>query len=101
MHAILTGELLEELDCFKYLGTQVAADGGCERYVKEALKRVLSNRGFWITAKKCQYEGVIVLAAFYVAEACEMRSAERRKVLRKETLRDEVFEKFGRSVKNI
>ena len=26
----LNGEPLEEEDCFKYLGSQVAADGGCE-----------------------------------------------------------------------
>ena len=30
-HVILNGEPLEEVDCFKYLGSQVAADGGCER----------------------------------------------------------------------
>ena len=36
MHVILNGEPLEEVDCFKYLGSQVAADGG-------ALKSVLSN----------------------------------------------------------
>ena len=30
MHVILNGELLEEEDCFKYLGSHVAADGGCE-----------------------------------------------------------------------
>ena len=29
MHVILNGEPLEEVDCFKYLGSQVAADGGC------------------------------------------------------------------------
>ena len=28
MHVILNGEPLEEVDCFKYLGSQVAADGG-------------------------------------------------------------------------
>ena len=33
MHVILNGEPLEEMDCFKYLGAQVAADGGCERDV--------------------------------------------------------------------
>ena len=33
MHVILNGELLREVDCFKYLGSQVAADGGCERDV--------------------------------------------------------------------
>ena len=29
----LNGEPLEEEDCFKYLGSQVAPDGGCERDV--------------------------------------------------------------------
>ena len=31
MHVILNGEPLEEVDCFKYLGSQVAANGGSER----------------------------------------------------------------------
>ena len=31
MHVILNGDPLEEVDCFKYLGSQVAADGGCVR----------------------------------------------------------------------
>ena len=30
VHVILNGEPLEEEDSFKYLGSQVAADGGCE-----------------------------------------------------------------------
>ena len=52
MHVILNGELLEEVDCFKFLGSQVAADGGCDRDVVHrmnegyrawgALKSVLS-----------------------------------------------------------
>ena len=29
----LNDELLEEVDCFKYLKSQVAADGDCEREV--------------------------------------------------------------------
>ena len=33
MHVILNGEPLEEVDCFKYLEWQVAADGGCESYL--------------------------------------------------------------------
>ena len=45
-----------------------------------ALKSVLSNRGLGIKVKKCLYAGVIVLTALYGAEACGMRSAERRKV---------------------
>ena len=90
MHVILNGEPLEEVYCFKHLGSQVAADGGCERAVVNrmnegyrawgALKSVLSNRGLGIKAKKCLYEGVIVPTALYGTEECCMRSAERRKV---------------------
>ena len=79
------------MDCFKYLGSQVAADGGCERDVVHrmnegyiawgALKSALSNRGLGIKAKKSLYEGVIIVpTALYGAEAWGMRSAERRKV---------------------
>ena len=70
MHVILNGEPLEEVDCFKYLGSQMAADGGCERDVVHkmnegyrawgALNSVLRNRGLGIKDKKCLYEGVIV-----------------------------------------
>ena len=90
MHVILNGEPLEEVDCFKYLGSHVAADGGCEKDVVHrmnegyrawgALQSVLRNRGLGIKAKKCVYEGVIVPTALYRAEAWSMRSAERRKV---------------------
>ena len=33
MHVSLTGEPLEKVNCVKYLGSQVAADGGCIRDV--------------------------------------------------------------------
>ena len=72
------------------MGSQVAADGGCERDVVHrinegyrvwgVLKSVLSNRGLGIKAKKCLYEGVIVPTTLYGAEAWDMRSAERMKV---------------------
>ena len=65
MHAILNAEPLEEVYCIKYLGSQVAADGGCERDMVHrinegyrawgALKSVLSNRGLGIKAKKCLF----------------------------------------------
>ena len=87
---ILNCEPLEEVDCFKYLGSQVAADGGCETDVVHrmiegyrawgALKSVLSNRGLGIKAKKCLYEGIIVPTALQGTEAWGMRSAERKKV---------------------
>ena len=63
MHVILNGELLEEVYCFKYLGLQVVADGGCERDVVHrmneghrawgALKSVLGNRLLGIKTKNC------------------------------------------------
>ena len=70
MHVILNGEPLEEVDCFKYLGSHVAVDVGCERDVVhrmnegyrswEALKSVLSNGESGMKDKKCIYDGVIV-----------------------------------------
>ena len=89
MHVILNGEQLEEVNCFKYLGSQVAADGGCERDVVHrmnegyraggALKSVLSNSRLGIKPNKCVYEGVIVPTALYGADAWGMQSAQRRK----------------------
>ena len=38
LHVILNGKPLEEVDCFKYLGSQVAANGGCERDVVDKNK---------------------------------------------------------------
>ena len=72
------------MDCFKYFGSQVAADGGCERDVVQRMNEgyrawkvltVLSNRGLGIKAKKCLCQGVIVPKALYGAEAwgvCEV-----------------------------
>ena len=71
----LNGEQLEEVDRFKYLGSQVAADGGRERDVVHrmnegyrawgALKSVRKNGGLEISLKKCLYEGVIVPTTLY------------------------------------
>ena len=68
----------------------MAADGGCERDVVHrmneeyrawaTLQSVLSDRGLVIKAKKCLYEGVIVSTSLQGADACGMRSAQRRKV---------------------
>ena len=90
MHETLNAEPLEEVDCFKYLGSQVSADGGCKMDVVHsmndgytawgALKNLLNNSGQGIKAKKFLYETVIVPTALHGAEAWGMRSAERRKV---------------------
>ena len=72
---LLKGEPLEEVDCLKCRGTQVAADGGCEMDVIHrmnegyiawgALESVLSNGRLGINAKKCLHDGVIVPTALY------------------------------------
>ena len=43
-----------------------------EYRVWEAVKSVLSNRGLWINAKKCQHDTVIVPMASYRPEALGM-----------------------------
>ena len=51
MHVKLNGEPLEEVDCFKYLGSQVAADGECERDVVPRMnERYRASVG---SAEKC------------------------------------------------
>ena len=62
MHVILNCQSSEEVDCFKYLGSEVEADRGCERDVVHrmnrsyrALKSMLSNKRLGINAKKCLY----------------------------------------------
>ena len=40
MQVILNGKPLEEVDCFTYLWSQVAADGGCERDVVQKMNEV-------------------------------------------------------------
>ena len=45
MLVILNSEPLEEVDYFKYLGAQVAADGGCERDVVHRMNKRYIERG--------------------------------------------------------
>ena len=86
----LNSEPFEEVDYFKYLGSQVEADGGCEKVIVQRkhegypawgqLKRVLSNGGLGTNSKMCLYEGVNVTTALYGAVAWSIRSAERKKL---------------------
>ena len=48
MHVILNGEPLEEVDCFKYRGLQVAADGECEG---DVVHRMNEGYGAWRALK--------------------------------------------------
>ena len=50
MHVILNGELFEEVDCLKYLGSQVAADRGCER---DAIHKMNEGYRAWGVLKVC------------------------------------------------
>ena len=50
MHVILNSEPLEEVDCYKYLGSQVAADGGCER---DVVHRMTEGKEL-LSAEKCR-----------------------------------------------
>ena len=47
---ILNGRPLEEVDCFKYLGSQVAGDGGFERDVVHRINELYRTLGI---AEKC------------------------------------------------
>ena len=51
MHVILSGEQLEEVDWFKYLGSQVAAYGACERD-SDAKKKCFFCSVFFFAKKK-------------------------------------------------
>ena len=59
-HVRLNGEPLEEMHCFKCMGSQVAADGGCVRDVVYGM-----NEGYsaWGGAEMC--------AEQWIADKCE------------------------------
>ena len=70
LNVSLDGEVLEEVDQFKYLGSVIAADGGVEADVKHrvnegckvlgAMRGVIKNRGLGMDIKRVLYEKVIV-----------------------------------------
>ena len=86
----LNGDLLEEVESFKYLGSHIAVGGGVETEVnfrvKEAskclggMKRVMRNRYLGMDAKRRLYEGVIVPTVLYGAETWNVRKEERNKL---------------------
>ena len=90
MNVTLNGEVLEEVDQFKYLGSVVAANGGIEadvcHRVKEgckvlgAMKGVMNCRGLGMNVKKVLYEKVIVPTVTYGSECWGMKVSERQKL---------------------
>ena len=90
MNVVLNGEVLEEVDEFKYLGSIVAANGGIEadvgHRVKEgckalgAMKGVMKCRGLGMNVKKVLYEKVIVPTVTYGSECWGMKVSDRQKL---------------------
>ena len=90
MNVSLNGEVLEEVDQFKYLGSVVAANGRIEadvcNRVKEgcktlgAMKGVMKCRGLGMNVKKVLYEKVVVPTVTYGSECWGMKVGERQKL---------------------
>ena len=90
MNVELNGVLLEEVDCFKYLGSQISVEGGVEEDVKYrvneaskvlgSMKRVCKSRQLGMNAKRRLYEGVIVPTALYGAETWGLKVAEKKRL---------------------
>lgn len=90
LNVSLNGEVLEEVDRFKYLGSVVEATGGVEADVCHrvnegckmlgAMKGVIKGRGVGMSVKKVLYEKLIVPTVLYGAESWGTRAAERQKL---------------------
>ena len=71
----LNGEILEEVNSFRYLGSMVSRGSGVHVDVKHkimqgravcgALRRVWTNRKFGMDVKKVLYEGIVVPTVLY------------------------------------
>ena len=90
LNVTLNGEVLEEVDQFKYLGSIIAANGGVEEDVRHrvnegckvlgAMKGVMKNRGLGMNVKRVLYEKVIVPTVTYGSELWGMKVNERQKL---------------------
>lgn len=90
MNVELNGEVLEEVESFRYLGSHVSVDGRIDVEVKHrtnevckvlgGMNQVFRNRALGMNAKKRLYEGVVVPTALYGAETWNMGVAERKRL---------------------
>ena len=90
LNVTLNGEVLEEVDQFKYLGSVIAANGGVEADVRNrvnegckvlgAMKGIIGNRGVNMNVKRVLHERVIVPTVTYGSELWGMRVNERQKL---------------------
>ena len=79
----LNGEMLEEVDHSKYLGSQIGRGRGVEvnvsfrvgeaRRAGGSVRKLWKNGGLGVEAKMMLYEGVVVLTALYGAETWGLR----------------------------
>ncbi len=108
MNVAQNGEVLEEVECFKYLGSDVAVDGGIEGDVKfrmnevgmvcGLMKRVFKYRSLGMSAKRKLYEGLVVCTNCAVW-GCNLEYGSSREE-EAECNGDEVYEEYVRSNKN-
>ena len=90
LNVTLEGEQLEEVDCFKYLGSSISVDGKIEGEVKArvnevakvqgGLKEILKSKTLKMDAKRRLYEGIAVPTALYGAETWNMSVKDRRRL---------------------
>ena len=90
MEVYLNGEKLEEVECFRYLGADVAVDGRMTTEVNHrvgeglkvfgALKSVWKERSVGMKAKMGMYEGVVVPSMLYACETWGLSEQERKRV---------------------
>ena len=93
LNVMLNGEVLEEVDQFKYLGSVIAANGGVEADVHhrvnegckvlDALKGVMKNIGLGMNVKVL-YEKVVVPTVMYGSESWGMKVNERQNEMSEE-----------------
>ena len=85
----MNGELLEEVECFEYLRSKIAVDGGIEIKVKSRINgvgkvlggmKVFSCRVMGMNVKRRLYEGVAVPTALYGTETWRMVVAEKKRL---------------------
>ncbi|KAK3869735.1 hypothetical protein Pcinc_024963 [Petrolisthes cinctipes] len=84
MNIMLDGEVLEEVECFKYLGSKVTVDSKIETELKSrvnevgkvlgGMNRMFGCKSLRMDVKRKLYEGIAVPTALYGAAGAETRN---------------------------
>ena len=90
LNVSLHGAMLVEVEHFKYLGSQIAREGGVEvdvifgvggtKGAAGTVRKLWKNEGLGVKAEKMSHEEIVVPTALYVTETWSLREAERRKL---------------------